>query len=109
MGRIGERPGHAPTLTESKPRIQAASTRVRPVLVRGTMDGEVRTVRPMTRLASGIFGLVALAHVLRLAFQVEVVVGGWRVPMAISVFGALVPAALAFFLWRESGAGRPPA
>ena len=59
-------------------------------------------MRPFTRVASVIFGLVAVAHVLRVVLHVEVVVGAWRVPMGISWAGTLVAAALAVALWRES-------
>lgn len=53
-------------------------------------------------LAIVIFVLVAVAHLLRLVFQTEVVVDGYVVPQWVSVVGLIVPAAVAFLLWRES-------
>ncbi|MCI0350577.1 MAG: hypothetical protein L0Z53_14230 [Acidobacteriales bacterium] len=48
-------------------------------------------------LVAGIFFLVmALGHVLRLAFGVTAVVGGWTVPTWISIVAILVLAYLAY-------------
>jgi hypothetical protein len=52
-------------------------------------------------LAAFIFSLVAIAHLLRLLFQVEVLIGGVSIPMWVSVLGFVVPGALAVALWRE--------
>jgi hypothetical protein len=48
------------------------------------------------QLAGAIFLIVSVAHVLRLAFKWEVVVGGWQVPMWISVIAIAVTAYLAY-------------
>ncbi len=53
-------------------------------------------------LAMLVFSLVALAHFLRLVFQVEIVIGGETVPLWASVIGLVVPGALAVGLWREA-------
>lgn len=58
-------------------------------------------MKPAASLAVILLGLVALLHALRLALQLEIVVGGALVPMWVSVFGVLVPGALAIWLWRE--------
>jgi len=59
-------------------------------------------------LASLMLGLVAIAHLLRLVFRVEIVAGGVSVPLWVSLFGLLVPGVLAVALWREAGRnGRP--
>ena len=54
-----------------------------------------------TRLAMLLLALVAVAHVLRLVLGVEVVVDGWVAPMWVSIVGALIPAGLAFLIYRE--------
>lgn len=61
-------------------------------------------MKPASRLAALLLFLVAVVHLLRLAFQVEVVAGGTLIPMWLSVIGCLVPAALALGVWRESRA-----
>ena len=55
-------------------------------------------------LAGAIFLIVAIAHVLRLAFKWEVIVGGWQVPLWLSAVAALVAAYLAYegFRTRKS-------
>ncbi len=53
-------------------------------------------------LAILLLTLVAIAHLVRLAYGIEVSVGGWGVPQWVSVGGVIVPTAIAFLLWRES-------
>lgn len=53
------------------------------------------------KLAMVLFLLVALAHALRLAFSIPVTAGSWAVPQWISLFGVIVPAGIAWLLWRE--------
>ena len=45
--------------------------------------------------------VIAVVHVLRLFFQVPVIVGSVDVPMWASAVGALGAGALALWLWRE--------
>ena len=59
-------------------------------------------MKPATTVASFLLALVAVAHLLRLIFRVEVLVGGATIPMWVSVVATIVPAALAIALWRES-------
>lgn len=61
-------------------------------------------MKPATTLATILFALVSLAHVLRLAFKAEVTVGGTAIPMWVSVVGLLVAGGLALALWRENRA-----
>jgi hypothetical protein len=49
--------------------------------------------------------LIALLHVVRVIFQVEVTVDGTEVPVWVSAFAVLGPGALAIWLWREQTAG----
>jgi len=53
-----------------------------------------------TRLAMIIFVLVAVAHLLRLIFGVDVIIGSWDMPLWVSVLGTIVPAGIAWLLWR---------
>ena len=45
--------------------------------------------------------VVSLAHAVRVLLAVPVTVAGAVLPMWISVVGTVLPAALAFGLWRE--------
>ncbi len=58
-------------------------------------------MKPAALAAVSVFAAVALAHLLRLVFRVEMVVGGTMVPMWASAVGLVVPLAIAVFLWRE--------
>jgi hypothetical protein len=58
--------------------------------------------KPFTRIAIGIFSLVAVVHLLRLVFSWQVIIEGNVVPMYVSVIGLVIAGGLAFFLWRES-------
>jgi hypothetical protein len=64
-------------------------------------------MKPASLTAVFILSLVAIAHLLRLIFQVEVLVGGATIPMWVSVVGLIVPGALAVALWREAESNSP--
>jgi uncharacterized membrane protein len=55
-----------------------------------------------TLLAIILLTLIALAHVLRLTFTTEVIVAGTPVPQWVSAVAVVVPAVIAWLLWRES-------
>jgi hypothetical protein len=63
-------------------------------------------MKPASLIAVLAFSLVALAHLLRLVFRIEVLVGGATVPMWVSVVGLIVTGALAMGLWREAQPAR---
>ena len=63
-------------------------------------------MKPASLLAIVIFTLVALAHLLRLVFQVQVLIGGAALPMWVIALGLVVAAGLAVGLWRETGSGQ---
>lgn len=54
---------------------------------------------------SGFFGLAALVHLVRLLFQVPLVVGGRPVPMAVSVIVVLVAGILSLRLFSVGRGG----
>ena len=58
-------------------------------------------MKPFTPIAIGIFSLISLVHIARLVFGLDVTVGGWAVPLWVSVPGAVVTGGLAFMLWKE--------
>ncbi len=58
-------------------------------------------MKPAALAAAIVFTVVALAHLLRLVLEVEMVVGRTIVPMWASAVGVVVPLAIAVLLWRE--------
>ena len=59
-------------------------------------------MKPATLIAAVVLDLIAIAHVLRLVFHTEVLVGGKAVPMWVSAVGFVVAAALSILLFREA-------
>ena len=58
-------------------------------------------MKPAVLAATVLLLLVAVLHLLRLLFQVHVVVGSTEVPLWASIFAVLGPGGLAVWLWRE--------
>lgn len=56
-----------------------------------------------SRLAFLVFIVVAIAHLLRLVFGVDVLIGTWPAPLWLSVLGVAIPGLIAWMLWREAG------
>jgi hypothetical protein len=54
------------------------------------------------RVASIIFGIFAIGHLLRLINQAQVTVGTHTVPMGISWIALIIAAILCIWLWRLS-------
>jgi hypothetical protein len=59
-------------------------------------------MKPFTKVASLILGIVALVHLVRLIVQFQVTVGSLTVPMWISVPALIVTATISWGLWREA-------
>ncbi len=59
-------------------------------------------MKPASLVATLFFALIALLHLLRLLFQVEVTAGRMIVPMWMSAAAFLFAAGLAILLWREN-------
>lgn len=54
-------------------------------------------------LATVLLSIVAVLHLLRVIFGVEMTAGDVQIPLWISVFGFLVPGTIVVLLWRERG------
>ncbi len=61
-------------------------------------------MKPFTTIAVAIFTLMAIVHLLRLAFGWEVVVTGYVIPVWWSAIGIVVAGGLALMVWREAHA-----
>lgn len=59
-------------------------------------------MKPLLTIVSILLTGVSAAHLLRLLFQVEMTVGGLSIPVWVSIFGFIIPLALALLLWREN-------
>ena len=59
-------------------------------------------------LAVLLFSLVSIAQLVRLIFQIEVLIGGARVPMWASAIALFVAAGLAVALWRDARSAAAP-
>jgi hypothetical protein len=59
-------------------------------------------MKPFTTIAVAIFTLMAIVHLLRLAFGWEVVVTGFVIPVWWSAIGIVVTGGLALMVWREA-------
>ena len=53
--------------------------------------------KTFTTIASMIFGIVALFHLLRILLGWPAVIGGWTVPMWLSWIGLVVAGGLSYF------------
>ena len=58
-------------------------------------------MKPAALVAVLFLSVVALLHVLRLIFQVQITVGSTEIPMWASVFAVIGPGGLAVWLWKE--------
>ncbi|MEW5874384.1 MAG: hypothetical protein AB1752_04290 [Candidatus Zixiibacteriota bacterium] len=59
-------------------------------------------MKPASMLTMFFLAIICLGHLLRLALGITVTIGANEAPMWISVAFALVSAALAVSLWRET-------
>ena len=59
-------------------------------------------MKPASYVAAIALGIVAVAHVLRLVFHTEVIVGGTVVPMWVSAVGGVAAAVLSPLVFLEA-------
>ena len=57
------------------------------------------------RVASVVFGIFAIGHIVRLLKHAQVTVGSIEIPMGLSWVALLVAAVLSIWLWRLSSRG----
>ncbi len=55
-----------------------------------------------TKVAAILLALIAVGHVLRVAYAVELIVGGLVIPVGASVPVVVIMAGVAWMAWRES-------
>ena len=54
-----------------------------------------------TLIAAVLLALVAVAHLLRILFNIKATIGDVAVPMWVSVVATLMAGAVAILLWRD--------
>jgi hypothetical protein len=59
-------------------------------------------MKPFTTIAAVFFGLVALAHAIRLYHPFRIMIAGEYLPRWLSAIGLVVSGVLCYGLWRES-------
>jgi membrane protein implicated in regulation of membrane protease activity len=62
-------------------------------------------MKPVTTIVVILLIIISIAHMLRLIFQVEIIAGGFHIPVWLSIFGFIIPLVLALLLWRENRKG----
>lgn len=55
-----------------------------------------------TLAATILLSVVAILHLMRIFFHVELIINGAKMPMWLSIFGFLFTAGLAIMMWREN-------
>jgi hypothetical protein len=61
-----------------------------------------RFMKPFTTIASVVFALIAMGHLLRLLFGWEFILDGVSIPQWASAPALVFAAGLALMLWREA-------
>jgi len=61
-------------------------------------------MKPASLVAAILLGIVSIAHILRLVYHTEVIVGGRMVPMWVSTLGCVAAGALSILVFREASA-----
>ena len=59
------------------------------------------------QVAGAFFWLAALLHLLRVLFEVDVIIGGWIIPPGASGIAAIAFGALGWWMMRLSHPGNP--
>jgi flagellar biosynthesis protein FliR len=59
-------------------------------------------MKPVTTIVVILLIAISIAHLLRVVLQVNIVANGVNIPIWLSILGCIVPATLAFMLWREN-------
>ena len=58
--------------------------------------------RPVSTIVTTVLLIMSLLHVLRMVSQIPIIIGETDIPIWASIFGTLVPGALAILLRKES-------
>ena len=59
-------------------------------------------MKPFTKIASIFLIIISILHILRIVFDVEIVINNWSVPFWINGVGAVITALLAVMILKEN-------
>jgi len=59
-------------------------------------------MKPLLTIVSILLMVVSAAHLVRLIFQLDIIMGGFIIPIWVSIFGFIITLVLAMLLWREN-------
>lgn len=59
-------------------------------------------MKPLITIVTILLMGVSVAHLVRFIYQIEMTVGGFHIPIWVSIFGFMIPLVLALLLWREN-------
>jgi hypothetical protein len=59
-------------------------------------------MKPFTKIASIFLLIISTLHILRIVFNVDIVIGSWYVPLWLNGVAAVVTGLLSFMLWKEN-------
>lgn len=63
-------------------------------------------MKPASFVVAILLDIIAVVHLLRLVFRTEVIIGGWVLPMWVSVAGCVAAAVLSVLVFREARPAR---
>jgi hypothetical protein len=59
-------------------------------------------MKPVTTIVVILLSAISFAHLLRIILQVDIVANGVNIPVWLSILVCIIPAVMAFMLWREN-------
>ncbi|MCX5831414.1 MAG: hypothetical protein NT140_05945 [Deltaproteobacteria bacterium] len=59
-------------------------------------------MKPLITIAAILLMGVSVAHLVRIIFQVEILIGGFIIPIWVSIIGFIIPLVLALLLDRDN-------
>lgn len=60
------------------------------------------TQKTALRIGAVLFGIIGFLHILRLVNKWDAVIGGWNVPLWLSVVAVVVSIGLSYWYWKLS-------
>ena len=63
-------------------------------------------MKPASFVVAILLDIIAVVHLLRLVFRTEVIIGGWVLPMWVSVAGCVAAVVLSVLVFREARPAR---
>ena len=59
-------------------------------------------MKPLITIVAILLMAISAAHLVRIIFQVEILIGGFIIPIWVSIIGFIIPLVLALLLDREN-------